>query len=115
MAAALSPFAPWREISAPRPLTPGPAGDPKPFTAEFAKVAMVHQVSTTWAPARRGSAAGGQHLDQNVPDCATVSPRQFLVDIGDFFAALPARGGFAVRMHLPGWARIALTPFEPAG
>ena len=106
MAAALSPFAPWREISAPRPLTPGPAGDPKPFTAEFAKVAMVHQVSTTWAPARRGSAAGGQHLGQNAPDCATASLRQFLVDIGDFFAALACS---AVKMRFPGWARIALT------
>ena len=57
---------------------------------------MVHQVSTTWA----------QHLDQNVPDFAAVSLRRFLVDIGDFFAAL-AR--FAVQMHFLGWARIALT------
>ena len=49
-------------------------------------------------------------MDQNVSDCATASLRQFLVDIGDFFAALAC---FAVRMHFPGWARIALTHVVP--
>jgi len=53
-------------------------------------------------------------LPTRLLDCATVSLRQFLVDIGNFFAALSARGGFAVRMHFPGWARIALTHLEPS-
>ena len=67
----------------------GPDSKPKHFAAEAAKIAKAHQVSTTWA----------QHLDQNVPDCATLSLRQFPMDIADFFAGL---AHFAVQLHFLG-------------
>ena len=83
-----------------------PAAKPKHFTAEFAKIAKVHQVSTTWARARRGSAAGEQHLDQNVPLSSTSFLPAVTLNMRDFFAAL-AR--FAVKMHFLCWAGIGLT------
>jgi hypothetical protein len=42
--------------------------EPKHFTAELAKIAKAHQVSTTWA----------QRLGQNVPVCATFFLPPFL-------------------------------------
>ena len=95
----------------------------KHYTAKFAEIAKVHQVSTTWAPAparcpparaeragaageRRGSAECGQHLDQTVPVFPDVSFPAGILDIRVFFARLAT---LAVQMYFLG-AAVSVSP-----
>ena len=57
----------------------------KHFTAKSAKIAKAYQGSTTRAPARRGSAAGGQRLAQMFR-AAPLSFSRDSFEYGDFFA-----------------------------
>jgi len=63
--------------------------NPKHFTAEPAKIAKAHQVSTAW----------GQRLGQNVPVCPTSFLPAVTSDMRDFFAGLAS---LAVQMHCLG-------------
>jgi len=58
--------------------------EPKHFTAEHAKIAKTHQLSTTGDPARRESASGGQRWAKMFRAAPRfVSGRSF--EYGDFF------------------------------
>ena len=91
--------------SAPR-LHPLPLSiQPKHRTAKFAEIAKVHQVSTTWVPARRGSAAGGQRLGQNVPVSPTSLSPELIWVCGFSLRPCPAVGGIGGSNALSGYSR----------